>query len=85
MVVRLSRGAECSITELAEGMPVTRQAVSKHLRVLEEAGLVRCSQYGRERRFVLEAKAVRKMSEFLERVSERWDERLARLKVMVEA
>lgn len=85
MVVRLSDGSTMSITQLAEGTALTRQAVTKHLRVLEGAGLVRCQRHGRESLFALEPKRVTEMRAYLDRISKTWDERLQRLKAVVEA
>jgi DNA-binding transcriptional ArsR family regulator len=84
LVGRLSGGAAYSITQLAEGTPLTRQAVTKHLRTLEGAGLVRCEQRGRERVFALEASRVAEMREYLAEISAMWEKRLARLKSVVE-
>lgn len=84
MVGRLSSGDQLSISELTQGTVLTRQAVTKHLRVLENAGLVYGERRGREVRFALDAKPVRRASEFLKGVSDQWDEALARLKTLVE-
>jgi DNA-binding transcriptional ArsR family regulator len=81
---RLSGGTAYSITQLAEGSPLTRQAVTKHLRTLESVGLVRCEQHGRERVFALEAARLTEMREYLAGISVVWDKRLARLKSVVE-
>ena len=88
LVAKLCRGDVLSISELTEtaaGARMTRQAVTKHLRVLERAGLVRCSQQGRERRFAFRPEPVDDMREYLEFVSAKWDEALGRLKAFVEA
>jgi DNA-binding transcriptional ArsR family regulator len=87
LVAKLSRGEELSIaqlTETAAGARMTRQAVTKHLRVLERAGLVRCSQSGRERRFAFRSEPGQDMREYLQFVSAKWDEALERLKTFVE-
>lgn len=80
----LSDGARRSITRLAEGSPLTRQAVTKHLRVLERAGLVRSERIGRESLFRVEAGTLRDARDALDRVSRHWDRALARLKAHVE-
>ena len=88
LVAKLCRGAELSISELTEtaaGARMTRQAVTKHLRVLERAGLVRCSQAGRERRFAYRPEPMEEMQEYLEFVTSKWNEALARLKALVES
>ena len=87
LVAKLCRGTELSISELTEtaaGSRMSRQAVTKHLRVLERAGLVRCSQAGRERRFAFRPDTVDEMREYLEFVSAKWDEALGRLKAFLQ-
>ena len=73
-----------SITRLTEGAEVSRQAVTKHLNVLEEAGLVRGSRNGRERVWEMETGRLEEARRTLEQISNRWDEALARLQRMVE-
>lgn len=73
-----------SITRLTEGSEVTRQAVTKHLRVLRDAGLVRDFQRGRERCWQLETKRLDEAHRVLDLISERWDEALDRLRALVE-
>lgn len=87
LVAKLCRGTDMSISELTEtaaGARMTRQAVTKHLRVLERAGLVRCSQQGREQRFAFRQEPVDEIREYLQFVSAKWDEALGRLKAFVE-
>lgn len=84
IVVRLARGEPVSITELAAGGGITRQAVTKHLHVLAGAGLARGTRLGREQRWSLDRKQVEQARVFLEGISRRWDDALARLKTMVE-
>ena len=88
LVAKPSHGRDLSISELTEtaaGARMTRQAVTKHLRVLERAGLVRCSHAGRERRFAFRPEPVEEMRNYLEFVSAKWDEALGRLKTFVES
>jgi DNA-binding transcriptional ArsR family regulator len=84
LLARLCERAPCSISQLAEGSPITRQAITKHLRVLEGAGLVRGEAAGRECLFEIEPKPLEEVRNYLERVSQQWDEALARLKTFVE-
>jgi DNA-binding transcriptional ArsR family regulator len=84
LVARLSDGPPQSISRLASGSPLTRQGISKHLRVLEGAGIVRSVRIGREARFELRPEPFREVRSYLDRVSEKWDEALARLKSLVE-
>ena len=84
LVARLSAGEPRSIAELTEGSSLTRQAITKHLRVLERAGVVRCERAGRESRFAFDPRPLNELHEYLDRVSRRWDEALGRLKALVE-
>lgn len=84
IVLRLSRGEPVSITDLAAGGDITRQAVTKHLHVLAGAGLVRGARLGREQRWSLDQKQLEQARAFLESISQRWDDRLAKLKTMLE-
>ena len=69
-----------SLTELAADLPVTRQAVSKHLAALWEAGLVEGRRAGRETRYRLTPQPLGEALAWMERIGDRWDERLARLR-----
>jgi DNA-binding transcriptional ArsR family regulator len=84
LIARLGEGGAQSIVRLTEGSDVTRQAVTKHLRVLEQAGLARATRAGREQVWTLDAAPLDAARRSLELVSQRWDERLARLKALVE-
>jgi DNA-binding transcriptional ArsR family regulator len=84
IVSRLCDGGPMSISNLTAGSHVTRQAVSKHLRVLEEARLVRSRRRGRERIWQLEKRRLQEARTFLESVSLQWDDALARLRAFVE-
>ena len=69
-----------SLTELAAQLPVTRQAVSKHLTALGQAGLVESSRAGRETRYRLTPQPLDEALAWMERIGGEWDERLARLR-----
>jgi DNA-binding transcriptional ArsR family regulator len=84
LVGRLSDGRPLSISRLADGSRLTRQAISKHLRVLEGAGVVRSIRLGRESLFELRPQPLREVRSYLERVSEQWQDALGRLKSFVE-
>ena len=84
LVTKLSKGQAQSISQLAEGSELTRQAVTKHLRVLEGVGLVHSTYSGRENRFELDTRAFKDMREYLEFVSDQWDRALSQLKSYVE-
>lgn len=71
-------------TSLSEQLPVTRQAVAKHLGVLDRVGLVQATTAGRERRYqVDEAQLARAVAQ-LNAVGETWDARLRRIKAIAE-
>ena len=76
--------SEASISELAEGVAMTRQAVTKHLRVLERAGLVAPERMGRECVYRLDARPLDRGRAFLEQFAGHWEHAFARLKAMVE-
>ena len=84
IVARLSTGQACSIAELTQGTRLTRQAVTKHLRVLEEAKIVRSARAGRESLFELDPAPIRDVQEYAHVISAHWDSALARLRAMVE-
>lgn len=84
LVTKLGDGSRQSISRLASGSKLTRQAVTKHLRVLESAGLVRSTERGRERLFELAPQHLADAQAFLATISRQWDEALARLKAFVE-
>ena len=76
---RLARHGSASQSELAGELPVTRQAVAKHLATLHRAGLVRAERWGRETRYELDSAPLGDAAAWLERVGTAWDERLAAL------
>jgi DNA-binding transcriptional ArsR family regulator len=84
LVARLSDGRPASISQLTEGSKLTRQAITKHLRVLESARIVHGVRVGRESLFELDPKPMEELKEYLEMVSAQWDQALARLKAFVE-
>lgn len=79
VVELLSDGQPRSIHDLSSASPISRQAMTKHLRVLEQARLVRSTRYGREVRFCLEQQALAEASAFLAKVAEQWEAALKRL------
>jgi DNA-binding transcriptional ArsR family regulator len=84
LVARLCDQGPLSITRLTDGSNVTRQAVSKHLRVMEQSGLVRASRYGRERRWRLDQRRLSEARRYLDQISLQWDAALDRLREFVE-
>lgn len=84
LIGKLAGGSPQSIARLAESSTLTRQAITKHLRVLESAGIVRSVRSGRESRFEFRPEPLRDLSSYLQSVSAQWDDALARLKSFVE-
>jgi DNA-binding transcriptional ArsR family regulator len=84
LVARLGDGRPASISQLTEGSRLTRQAITKHLRVLERARIVHGVRAGRESLFELDPKPMEELKEYLSLVSEQWDQALGRLKALVE-
>jgi DNA-binding transcriptional ArsR family regulator len=84
LVARLSNGEAHSIAELTAGSRLTRQAITKHLRVLERVGMVRSERAGRESRFAFDPRPVEEMRSYLEMLSAEWDAALGRLREFVE-
>ncbi len=84
LVAKLCRGRRYSIAQLTKGSNLTRQAITKHLRVLEGAGIVHSVRAGRESLFEFDSKPIDEIRKYLNFVSEQWDQALARLKTFVE-
>ena len=84
LVGRLCGGERLSISELSEGSRLTRQAVTKHLRVLEGASLVQGVREGREMRFSFAPGPLDEARKYLDLVSRQWEDALVRLKAFVE-
>jgi DNA-binding transcriptional ArsR family regulator len=80
----LARG-EATATTLAGDLPVTRQAVAKHLSVLERAGLVDSRRVGREVRYAVRPERLDAASGWLARVAAQWDDRLGAIKRLAES
>ncbi len=72
-------------TSLSEQLPVTRQAVAKHLGVLDDVGLVRAASAGRERHYRVDEAQLGRAVAQLNAVSNTWDARLRRIKQIAEA
>lgn len=84
LLVKLGDGSSHSITQLAERATISRQAITKHLRIMEDAGLVRGVRRGRETLFQLDPKSLGEARDVLDNISRQWDQALARLKSFVE-
>jgi DNA-binding transcriptional ArsR family regulator len=84
LVAVLCAGGAMSIAQLTSGTQITRQAVTKHLRVLAEAGLVRDLKVGRERLWEFEPAQLEEARRSLDRIAQQWDRALQKLKLAVE-
>ncbi len=84
LLSRLSDGGEYSIAELTDGLALTRQAITKHLQVLQRAGIVNSRRVGRESRFTIQSGPITQAKDYLTRVSDQWDKSIARLRATVE-
>ena len=84
LLVKLCSGQPHSISQLTMGTRLTRQAITKHLRVLESAGIVHSVRTGRESQFEFDPKPIEELRKYLERVSLEWADALLRLKAFVE-
>jgi DNA-binding transcriptional ArsR family regulator len=85
LALRLSSDGPMSITRLTAGTRVTRQAITKHLRVMGRAGLVRSRRRGRERIWQLDQQRLAAARRYLDVISSQWDDALGRLREYVES
>jgi DNA-binding transcriptional ArsR family regulator len=84
LITRLCEEGPLSISALTGGTSLTRQAVTKHLRILHEVGLAACDRAGREQRWRVDPKRLREVRQWLGQISAEWDRALGRLKSFVE-
>ena len=84
VVERLAERGSVTATEVASDLPISRQAVAKHLAALADAGLVEARREGRETRYRLEAEPLAGAMSWMAGVGGRWDERLAALRDRLE-
>ena len=84
VVSRLCNEGPLSIVRLSNNAGVSRQAITKHLRVLEDAGLVRGSKEGRQNVYTLQPRALVDAKRWLDAISLEWDHTLERLRAFVE-
>ncbi|HWW88335.1 MAG TPA: metalloregulator ArsR/SmtB family transcription factor [Vicinamibacterales bacterium] len=84
LISRLCDDGPMSIARLTSGFPITRQGITKHLRVMEDAGVVHSVRHGRESVWKLEQKRLAEAHRYLQTISREWDDTLARLKSFVE-
>jgi len=84
LVARLCDDGPLSITSLTVGSHLTRQAITKHLRVMEEAGLAHSTRHGRESVWQLDQRRLEDARHYLDLISKQWDDALVRLRKFVE-
>ncbi|SDE29182.1 DNA-binding transcriptional regulator, ArsR family [Paenibacillus sp. UNCCL117] len=84
-LLRLLGEQELPVTVISSHFPMTRTAVSKHLRILSDAGLVSEQKVGREKRYKLQAEPLLELKRWLAYYERFWDNRLAALKLLVES
>lgn len=84
LIAKLSSGRPRSISQLTDGSTLTRQAITKHLRVLEKAEIVHSVRRGRERVFAFSPEPLEATKKYLDQVSQQWDRALARLRSFLE-
>jgi DNA-binding transcriptional ArsR family regulator len=84
IVVKLCSGQPHSISQLTQDFTLTRQAITKHLRILESVGIVHGVRAGRESLYKFDPVPMQGMKDYLEGISTQWDQSLARLKAFIE-
>ena len=84
LLTRLAQSSPKTATQLAREFPITRQGIMKHLDLLAHAGLVQVQTKGREKRYMFNPESLQAASAWIEMIDKQWDERLQRLKKLVE-
>jgi DNA-binding transcriptional ArsR family regulator len=86
LLVNLAENSPRTATQLAQEYRsrITRQGILKHLHILEAAGLVTVYRKGREKRYTLTPEPLNELDRWVQEISAKWDERLLRLKVLLE-
>jgi DNA-binding transcriptional ArsR family regulator len=84
LLLNLAENSPKTATQLAREYPITRQGILKHLHILDEAGFVTVHQAGREKRYALTLEPLSELDQFIEELTTKWDNRLLRLKALVE-
>jgi DNA-binding transcriptional ArsR family regulator len=83
VLAAVARGSGTTATDLAEVLPITRQAIAKHLTVLRDAGLVTTEQHGREVRYRVVPGSLRAAADWIDSTETQWRRRLTRLRQQV--
>lgn len=85
LLATLAAGGPATATALAQRLPITRQAVAKHLAVLSHAGLVTSARHGRDVRFTVDTAGLAETAGWLAALAAEWDARLAAIKRIAES
>ncbi len=85
LLMNLAEHSPKTASQLAHDYPITRQGILKHLHILEQAGLVAVRQKGREKQYTLMPDQLGQLERWIRELTARWDERLLRLKTMLES
>jgi DNA-binding transcriptional ArsR family regulator len=85
LLLNLAENSPRSATQFARQYPISRQGILKHLGILYEAGLVKTSKKGRDVLYELKLEPLSDIDEFTRKIGAIWDERLMRLKTMLES
>lgn len=84
LLVNIARDGPKTATQLAKEYPISRPGIIKHLNILEEAGLVKIHQQGRDKPYVFTPEPLSELEQWIDEVSEMWESNLLRLKAMLE-
>jgi DNA-binding transcriptional ArsR family regulator len=84
LLLNLANHSPKTATQLAKEYPITRPGIIKHLNILEEAGLVKIYQKGREKRYILTPEPLNELEQWLQELTDIWDNNLIRLKTLLE-
>jgi DNA-binding transcriptional ArsR family regulator len=84
LLENLAKNSPKTATQLANDYPITRPGLIKHLNILEEAGLVKISQKGRDKGYILTPEPLSELEEWVQEINEIWGAKLLRLKEMLE-
>jgi DNA-binding transcriptional ArsR family regulator len=84
LLMDLAKDSPKTATQLAHEYPITRPGIIKHLNILEEAGLVKPYEKGRDKRYVLAPEPLGELEQWIQEINDIWDSRLSRLKSLLE-
>ena len=84
LLVTLAQSSPRTATQLAREIPISRQGIMKHLDLLVHAGLAQVQIKGREKQYLFDPTSLQPASEWIETISQQWNERLQRLKSLIE-